>query len=125
MIKQFCLINLCLSSTVAPVGLRVPFSTVADLPGVQGRKRGKGEASAPPLLKREKYGFLSSHRQVPGLSEDGASGQADLKCSQTDIMLQRVSPSGPEAELSVGRGQRAGIQAAFPHHTPVGPGGFV
>lgn len=57
-----------------------------------------------------------------GLSKDGASKRADLKCFQTDIMLQRVSPCGPEAGLSVGRGQRAGIQAAAP---PLGPGGFV
>lgn len=125
MIKQFCLINLSLNSIVGPVGLRVPFPTVAELPGVQSRKRGNREASAPQLLKREKYGFLHSCRQVPGLSKDGASGQADLKCFQTDIMLQRVSPSGPEAEPSVGRGQRARIQAAFPHPTPMGPGGFV
>lgn len=41
-----------------------------------------------------------------GLSKDGASRQADLKCFQTDIMLQRVSPCGPEAEPECEKGTR-------------------
>lgn len=39
-----------------------------------------------------------------GLSGDGASRQADLKCFQADIMLQRVSPCGAEAEPECGKG---------------------
>lgn len=53
---------------------------------------------------RERWFFLTHTDRFPGLSGDGASRQADLKCFQTDIMLQRVSPVGQELNLSVGRG---------------------
>lgn len=65
-------------------------------------------------------GFSLTHTdRFLGLSGDGASRQADLKCFQTDIMLQRVGPCGVEAEPECGQGTRgAGIQAALPSPRP-------
>lgn len=63
LIKQFSLITLCLSSIVGPFGLRAPFSTVAELPGVQGRKRGKEEKGRQVLLSfsKERNMVFSAH----------------------------------------------------------------
>lgn len=52
--------------------------------------------------------FSDSHTRVPGgyVSGDGASRQADLKCFQRDIILQRPGPCGPDAESECGKGKR-------------------
>lgn len=49
-----------------------------------------------------------------GLSGDGASWQADLKCFQKDIMLQRVGPCGAEAKPECWQGTRAWSSGSAP-----------
>lgn len=68
-----------------------------------GKEEGGGKTSSASQM-REIWLLLTHTDRFLGLSGDGASRQADLKCFQTDIRLQRVSPAGQELNLSVGRG---------------------
>lgn len=87
-------------------------------------KRNEGGKVLPSSQMRERWFFLTHTDRFPGLSGDGASRQADLKCFQTDIVLQRVGPVGQELNLSVGRGREGWNSGCPPTPTP-GPGGFV
>ena len=66
----------------------------------------RGRQALFNISKERNMVFWTHTGRFLGLSKDGASRQADLKCFQTDIMLQRVSPCGPEAEPECEKGTR-------------------
>lgn len=83
-------------------------------------KRNEGGKVLPSSQMRERWFFLTHTDRFPGLSGDGASRQADLKCFQTDIVLQRVGPRGAGAEPECGKGT-GGLEfrlSSHPHPRP-------